>query len=242
MSTTDDGFAYVGGELSVFALAKRWKAYVASQLGPFLTGRVLEVGAGIGATTLALWRPSVKAWTALEPDATLAGHARNLYVESGLVSVDLRQGTLEALAPSEIFDTILYIDVLEHIEDDRAELRRASGHLAAGGHLIVLAPAHLWLYSPFDAAIGHHRRYNAATLGDVVPQPLTRERVRYLDAFGVAASLANRMLLRRPLPAAGQLLFWDRVMVPASRLLDPCLGYSLGRSILGVWRGPSSGS
>ena len=54
----------------------------------------------------------------------------------------------------ERFDTILYIDVLEHIDDDLGELARSATHLRPGGHLIVLAPAHQALYSPFDKAIG----------------------------------------------------------------------------------------
>lgn len=56
-------------------------------------------------------------------------------------------GTLEALA-ALAFDTIIYIDVLEHIEDDREELNRAASHLRPGGHLIILSPAHQKLFTP----------------------------------------------------------------------------------------------
>ena len=55
-------FAYVGTELDVFALAENWKRYYGSFLAPFLSGDVLEVGAGLGATTRALCRGSARRW------------------------------------------------------------------------------------------------------------------------------------------------------------------------------------
>jgi hypothetical protein len=59
--------------------------------------------------------------------------------------------------------------------------------------------------------------------------------MRYLDSVGLAASLANRTLLRQSIPTARQIMIWDRLMVPMSRILDPLLGYRAGKSILAVW-------
>jgi 2-polyprenyl-3-methyl-5-hydroxy-6-metoxy-1,4-benzoquinol methylase len=73
-----------------------------------------------------------------------------------------RYGSTETLGPEERFDTALYIDVLEHIRDDQTEVARVGRHLTPGGHLVVLAPAHQALYTLFDAAIGHFRRYGMA--------------------------------------------------------------------------------
>jgi hypothetical protein len=107
--------------------------------------------------------------------------------------------------------------------------------LRSGGSLCVLSPAHPWLFSEFDARIGHHRRYSRAALVALTP-PRTRLRlVRYLDSVGLGASLANRLLLRSPKPTRSQILFWDRLMVPLSRPLDWLLRYRLGKSILAVW-------
>jgi hypothetical protein len=145
-------------------------------------------------------------------------------------------GTMADIPPGDRFDAIAYVDVLEHIQDDAAELARAAGHLTPGGRLVVLAPAHPWLYSPFDAAIGHHRRYTRASLSRVVPAGLARVTLRYLDAAGLLASAANRAVLRQRMPERRQLALWDGVLVPLSRVLDPLLGYRVGKSILGVWR------
>jgi 2-polyprenyl-3-methyl-5-hydroxy-6-metoxy-1,4-benzoquinol methylase len=234
---TDD-YEYAGAELSLFARAKNWKGYLTEQLGPFIRGHVLEVGAGMGATTSALWTAAASQWTALEPDPRLADQARMRVCDIGLDRVVVRRGTIAALDAEETFDTILYIDVLEHIEQDAAELQDASRHLRPGAHLIVLSPAHQWLFSPFDAAIGHVRRYNARALRSLRPSGLALSRLRYLDAVGMTASLGNRIVLRRLMPSGAQIAFWDRVLVPASRVVDPLFAYRIGKSILAVWQRP----
>lgn len=228
-------FQYVGSELELFAVAVDWKAYLAEQVRPFLGRDVLEVGTGIGSTMQALCSHEQTTWTGVEPDAELAAAARGVSVPSG-VAVDVRHGTIDAVGPSERFDSVIYIDVLEHIEADAAELQSSSAHLRSGGHLIVLSPAHQWLYSPFDKAIGHFRRYTAKTLNGVRPANLTQRRLRYLDSVGMCASLANRILLKQSLPTRRQIALWDRRIVPISRLVDPLFGFTLGRSILGVWQ------
>jgi hypothetical protein len=134
------------------------------------------------------------------------------------------------------FDTLLYMDVLEHIEDDRGELARAAGMLSPGGHVIALSPAHNGLFTPFDKVIGHYRRYTRATLRALTPPTLKPVRIEYLDSVGLLASLANRLVLRQSMPTASQIAVWDKGMVRVSKLLDPLLGYNLGKSVLGVWK------
>jgi len=150
--------------------------------------------------------------------------------------VKARMGTLETLGDEEKFDTILYIDVLEHIADDLGELRHAATHLAPEGHLVVLSPAHPFLFSPFDTALGHYRRYTLASLIAVSPGSLKPVRLAYLDSAGLLASLANRLLLAQSIPRLSQILFWDRFLVRISKFMDPLLRHSLGKSVLGIWK------
>jgi hypothetical protein len=228
--------AYIGGELKLFAQAGRWKQYWISQLRPFIQGAVLEVGAGIGANTLRLRSGSERRWVCLEPDPLLADTLRGQLAETPLdPGTEVVTGTLDALEPAERFNSILYIDVLEHIEDDRGELERAAQHLAPEGHLIVLAPAHAWLFSPFDQAIGHFRRYTARDLDGLTPPGVRLVSAFYLDSVGLLASAANRLLLRQSLPSTRQIQVWDRLMVPCSRLIDPFTGYRAGKSVVAVW-------
>jgi len=232
-------FRYAGSELELFADARNWKNYFCGKLRPYLGEEVVEVGAGLGSTSRLLSKGLEKRWLCLEPDAALA-RAIEGRVRAGELPAccEVQVRTLAELDAGERFDTILYIDVLEHIEDDRAELATAARFLRPGGRLAVLSPARQFLFSDFDRAIGHHRRYDKRGLRAVVPEGLEEERVFYLDSAGMLASMANRFLLRQSSPSAKQIQTWDRLLVPISRVLDRLLAHRLGKSIVGIWRKP----
>ncbi len=228
---------YQGTELELFAKARNWKSYVAASLAPYIRGRVLDVGAGIGGNIRYLVNPGVTNWLALEPDPGLAVTiGERITDHPPLVDCSVLTGTIETIPTTARFDTILYMDVLEHIADDGREVKRASGLLAQGGCLVVLAPAHQFLFSPFDAAIGHHRRYSLKQLRALMPANCRTEVCRLMDCVGFFASLANRVALRQSDPTERQIAVWDRLMVRVSRVLDPIAGYRLGKSVLMVWR------
>lgn len=229
-------FAYPGQELAIFVHAKNWKAYWSSFLRPFLHQTVLEVGAGIGSNTVLLSTSRPQRWVCLEPDGQLRSKLERNLKQLPAGCHETFSSTVAALPATELYDTIIYIDVLEHIADDAAELKRAANHLKPGGRLAVLSPAHQWLFSKFDAAIGHHRRYSRRRLLAVAPPGVRLERARYLDAFGLFLSLGNRLLLRQDLPSVGQIKFWDRFVVPVSRLMDPVLFHRAGKSVLVIWQ------
>lgn len=175
-------------------------------------------------------------WVCLELDASLARQIQDLWRTTDTESVEVVAGTVRNLPDNKRFDTILYVDVLEHIEDDAEELRRSASHLNTGGHIIVLSPALNLLYSEFDRAIGHYRRYTKESLRRAFPKNLHERCMRYLDSVGMLASMANRVLLRQSYPKKEQLIFWDRWIIPISRLLDPLMFYSAGRSILAIYQ------
>lgn len=230
-------YTYPGEELDLFAHAVNWKSYWASRVRPYLGTDVLEVGAGMGSNTALLRDGMFGRWVCLEPDPDLAARIPAHCEGAGPSrSVEVVVGTLDDLPSDAQFDTVIYIDVLEHIEDDAAELVRAVAHLRIGGNLIVLAPAHPGLFSPFDEAVGHYRRYTWGSLAAISPRFALSGRFCYLDSVGVLASMANRFLLRSPVPTVGQVRMWDRWLVPISRGLDPIIGYRFGKSVLGIWQ------
>lgn len=233
----DSEYQYIGDELELFKHCSNWKSYMLAAMSPFLKGDVLEVGAGIGGTTQLLCTPGATSWTALEPDAALLeSFAATKDAMSFPCDVKLVVGTVSDLPSASTYDAIIYVDVLEHIEHDALELQKAAHRLKPGGNLIVLSPAHQFLYSPFDKAIGHFRRYNMQSLRAISPPNLELTVLRYMDIVGMMASLANRTLLKQSMPNARQLWVWDKAMVPLSRIIDPIFGYKFGKSILAVWK------
>lgn len=171
----------------------------------------------------------------LEPDPELSRQIDSL-LEAGRLSrcCEVITGTIADV--SSQFDTIIYIDVLEHIMDDGFQLRLAAERLKPGGFLVVLSPAHQALYTSFDRAIGHYRRYNKSVLMSIAPSSLRRVEMIYLDAVGALASLGNKFLLKSSVPTPEQIAFWDKVMIPLSRLIDPLLRYKVGKTIVGIWQ------
>ena len=230
----------IGDELALFEHATHWKAYYGARLKPFLRGRVLEVGAGIGGTTRTLCDGTQPDWLCLEPDAALAARISELLAQGELPACcRLHVGTLEDLPATDgLFDAILYIDVIEHIEDDAAELRRAYARLAPGGAILIVVPAHQWLFSPFDQAIGHFRRYSRPLLRRALPAGSRIQQLVYLDSVGLLASAANKLFLKQRYPTLAQIKFWDRTIVPVSRLADRLSGFTLGKSVLAVVQKP----
>jgi len=232
---SQDPYLYPGAELDLFANARNWKRYWVSAL-PSLHGDVLEVGAGVGSNTSLLMRPEVRNWYCLEPDLGMLSRLRErIAVEPLLARCHAVGGTLSQLPPRQTFDAIVYIDVLEHIHDDAQELREAVTHLAPGGQLIVLAPAHNWLYTAFDRAIGHCRRYSKTSLAGITPPGTTLRDLFYLDSAGLLASAANRLFLKQGRPTASQIRFWDSVLVRCSRILDALTFHTIGKSVVGIW-------
>ncbi len=229
-------FTYPGSELDLFAAVDNWKTYWSRRMRPYVRGDVLEVGAGIGSNTRYLDPGNCRRWVCLEPDAKLSGYLYgNMRRAPERENYEVVTGTIQNLDPDSLFDTILYIDVLEHIEDDREELRNAASRLRSDGRLIVLSPAHRWLFTPFDAAIGHFRRYNRPMLRQISPPELSLEQMAYLDSAGLLLSSANRMLLRQSMPTKAQLRIWDQYLIPISRIADRIFFDSLGKSIFAIW-------
>lgn len=239
-TSTNDATHYIGDELSLFEHATHWKAYYGKRLRPFLRGRVLEVGAGIGGTTRTLCDGTQSDWICLEPDASLANRIEQLIEQHELPACcRLHVGTLADLPATDgQFDAILYIDVIEHIEDDAAELRRAYERLAPGGAILIIVPAHQWLFSPFDKAIGHFRRYSRPMLRKVLPDGVRIKQLVYLDSVGLAASAANKLFLKQSYPTLAQIKFWDNTIVPISKITDRIIGFSMGKSVLAIVQKP----
>lgn len=232
---------YVGSELELFADARNWKACWSRALAPFIAGDVIEVGAGIGTSTPYLLPPAPRAgsgsWLCLEPDPALAAEI-DRRVTSGALPVLCRSrvGVLADLPRQPQADTITYIDVLEHIEADEAELDEAAARLRPGGRVVVLAPAFNLVFSPFDRSVGHFRRYSRADEARLTRPGLALERAFYLDGVGLALSLANRLVLKAGMPNRRQIAFWDRFVIPVSRVTDHLTSRLFGRTVVFVLR------
>jgi 2-polyprenyl-3-methyl-5-hydroxy-6-metoxy-1,4-benzoquinol methylase len=227
---------YPGKELEAMSFAVNYHRWIVDEFEPYLGSEVAEVGAGIGSMSRLILAKPVRRLHAFEPSRNMFPMlAQGLRGEARATPVNDFFGAKHA---GQGFDSILYVNVLEHVEDDRAELANAWQALKPGGHLLVFVPALQWLYSEFDRQVGHFRRYGrAALVKNAQAAGFAIVKARYFDAAGVLPWYINFVLLRRPM-GGGSVSLYDKVAVPASRFLESIVPPPIGKNVLLVARKP----
>jgi len=215
--------------------ASRYADWIAKLMQEFVTGRVLEVGAGHGVITERLARlgPVVAA----EPSPRAAARLRDR--TAGIDGVQVVECDLTEAATLGPFDTAVAVNVLEHIVDDVGALRSLRSALSPGGNVVLFVPAFELLYSRFDAQVGHIRRYRRSTMSDVLGAAgFAITEMRYVNAPGALLWLVfNRLLALPPSPTA--IRAYDRVVVPLVRAIETGRRAPFGQSLLAVGRAPA---
>lgn len=211
--------------------AKNYSAWIIELIAPHVNGRILEVGAGRG--TYSTYFAEHGHLTALEPSEAQCVALRERlrdYPSAAIVNAQLDG----AAAPGS-YDTVVCLNVLEHIADDHQALGDIYEALAPGGKVVLWVPAFESLYSKFDERIGHYRRYRRdellALVHNVGFQQVT---ARYTNMPGFFAWwLVVRMM--RITPTAGRLsVIYDRFFIPVIRRVERFVRPPLGQSLLVV--------
>jgi SAM-dependent methyltransferase len=209
-------------DLERLGTAKHFFDWVLDEFDPYLRGRLLEVGAGLGTITRKLVEryPELSV-VALEPAENVSADLESYAALTPRVTA--RRQTLAEYEPDQAggFDALLYLNVLEHIADDAQELRLAARALRPGGTLLVFGPALEWLYSELDYRAGHYRRYSLRRLRALASAAGFKVvSARYFDVLGVLPYLVVYRLSRHDDIAGSTLWGYDRAVVPLSRLLQ----------------------
>ena len=199
-------------DLDRMAIADAYNASLIQRARPWLRGRVLDAGAGVGTHTARLVG-LVDDVVALEPSPQLAGLLRRHVPGASVVEGD-------AWSVDGPFDAIVCFNVLEHIADDAAVFARFGELLAPGGTLCVIVPAHPWLFGQLDRSFGHERRYTSDGLRrKVTDARLEVTTIRHVNPVGALGWLVQGRVLRRNSLPHGGLRLYDR-LVPVLRAFD----------------------
>jgi hypothetical protein len=143
------------------------------------------------------------------------------------------RGVADEIAARERPDSIIYVNVLEHIADDEGELRVVHDTLAERGRIFIFVPALRWLYGSFDRLVGHERRYAWRELRAKCERAGLRVlKSIYFDAAGVLPWWAKYRVLRSAKMGAGAVRFYDRFVVPPLRRLEALIPPPVGKNIL----------
>jgi SAM-dependent methyltransferase len=220
-------------ELETMSLAVNYHRWTYDVARPFLGQRVLEVGGGLGSfTRLLLDRERV---VTIDNDSACTAQLRQRFAEQlhvGVLDADVLDPALPGALQEERLDTAVCMNVLEHIEDDRAALRGIYESLRPGGRLILLVPAHPRLYGTLDEVVGHFRRYTRAEGREKMRAAgFTVLRSHYFNSVGAAGRYIIGRVRKQQETGDGQVRFYDRYVVPflskAERVFAPPFGQSL---------------
>jgi predicted TPR repeat methyltransferase len=219
--------------------AKRYQEHIFRLMRPHLGSAILEVGCGIGTFSLRLEEVAER-MLCIEPNLNCATRARAAL--DGHAKITLRTCHLEECSRDELvaqrFDTIVCINVLEHIEHDLQALRLFRELVAGtGGKVLIWVPAVQAAYGPLDAALGHHRRYTKRSLARVFDSAgLDVITLRYTNPIGLLGWMYNAHISRTNAHSAGQVNLFENLVAPWALPLDRLIAPPIGLSLFAVGR------
>jgi 2-polyprenyl-3-methyl-5-hydroxy-6-metoxy-1,4-benzoquinol methylase len=205
--------------------------WIYEQIAEALGHRILEVGSGTGNITQFLCANGCEVM-ATDIVPSYRSELQKLFSEKSNVSVgkfDLTAKVAEEFIRRS-FDTVVCLNVLEHIEDDLFALEQIREVLISGGKLALLVPAHRILYGEFDRAVGHYRRYEKSELtGKLKQAGFSVLRTKFFSIAATLPWLINGRFLKRDYLPAGQASMANRLvpLLKLERLIGPPFGLSL---------------
>jgi len=207
--------------LERMAALSNYNKWILDRVKQYIGLRVLEVGAGTGNMTRLLYGRDLIVVTDVEN--TYLDILRNRFRRQPTIRVErLDLGSDDArLLRDYAFDTVVCLNVLEHIENDVDALKRLHDLLVPGGHLLLFVPADPALFGTMDVQVGHYRRYSRETLDAAIRAAgFELREIRYHNVFGRLGWWFNgQVLKRRHLPAAQARLF--DFFIPILRAFEP---------------------
>ncbi|HEX8284160.1 MAG TPA: class I SAM-dependent methyltransferase [Pyrinomonadaceae bacterium] len=233
-----EAVAYAGRDLESMSFARNYHRWILDLFAPYLGRRVVEVGAGTGSFSELLLARGTESLTLVEPSEGMhrllvervgSAHARSRV----RVFNDTFASVARRVAEEERPDSVVYVNVLEHVEDDEAELRLVRDVLAPGGRAFVFVPALRWLYGSFDRQVGHRRRYTRAELEAKCGRAGFRVlRSVYFDAAGVLPWWLKYRVLRSEKMEPAAVKFYDEFCVPVVRRVEALVPPPVGKNVL----------
>jgi len=230
--------AYEGlSNLHILAEANNYNAWLFDAVRPYVGKRVLEIGAGIGTFT-SLLREQEHV-TATDMDEACLAELSSRFSSSVSVEVmrlnitEISRGQREMLRQKD-FDTIIGLNVLEHIRDDILALKNLR-LLVSSGRLLLIVPALRGLYGVEDKAVGHFRRYAKLELVEKLSKAGWRiEKIGYLNSFGAILWFIKNRIMKSPATSPGNVRVYDKLIVPFLSRMERKIPVPFGQSLVAI--------
>ena len=220
---------YDGFELNIFDAAKKFRKYQIDFLKKYIKDPFLEVGPGKGGF-VNLYRKFTNNITLIEPDNKLFQSLKKRFRKT---DIKIKNHTIKKERLK--YQTIIYFDVLEHIEDDLNEVMLASARLKKDGRLIFNVPAHQLFYNQFDKSVGHFKRYSKKDF--MIMEKMTNLKIQkliYYDSIGLIFLILNKVFKLKDGNLKNKIYLWN-ILIPLSRFIDKVTFNKLGKSLFCVF-------
>jgi len=221
-----NNFEYDGWELSFFDKSKNFRNYQLNLIKNYLRNDLAEVGPGNGVNAHNYYKYPKKI-DLYEPSKKLYLNLRRNFKKKKIKIFNKRFNS------NTKYDTILYLDVIEHIKEDSKEIKKAFKAVKKNGYLVISVPAFQHLYSNFDRDIDHHKRYNKNDF-KIILKKIKHKKVDlfYYDSIGYILSLLSKLCFSDyKTNFEKKLIFWDS-LIWISRILDKIIFRLFGKSLL----------
>ena len=231
---------YLGNELSALTFADNYYSWILKELTPYVGKVILEVGAGIGTFSSFLFLTRPDRLLLLEPSHNLLPSLERKFAQNEKVRII--ENTIESLPRGlnqERVDTVVCINVLEHLKNDTLALKKIYDILVPGGTLLLYVPALPYLYGSLDLAFGHYRRYTRGELIRKVSYAgFAVLKIKYMNFFGVFSWYVGSRILQRQALTPWAIKLYDKIFVPITRGIESTLGSFLGQNLFLVGTKP----
>lgn len=222
--------------LEIMSAAPRYARWQVEILRPWLGRRILEIGSGIGNISCELRRLNPELLILTDTDPWYLNRLKSTYATDSVVRFDAvtlpDAAATERLSSLEL-DTVVSLNVLEHIEDDLNSLRTMRQLVRPGGNVVVLVPAMPAIYGTLDRELQHCRRYTRDGLRLVMEAAGLKDvRLKWYNRVGVVGWWFNACIRKTARVPIGQLLFFD-MLVPLLRY-EKYLPLPFGQSLVAV--------
>ncbi len=228
---------YVGKDLEAMSFAVNYHKWILEEFRPFLGKKLVEVGAGTGSFSEMLLQEKPENLALIEPSEMIKFLEQNISQIETETVVNYYNSIFSETADhlEEKPDTIIYVNVMEHIEDDRGELQKVYETLETGGHCLIFVPALMSLYGAFDKKVGHFRRYTKRELEDKAKAAGFKiEKSKYFDFVGIFPWYIKYKLLKSDSLESGAVTAYDKFAVPVTKQFERFLKFPVGKNILTV--------
>lgn len=229
---------YTGRDLEAMSFAVNYHRWILKIFAPYLGTRLVEVGAGVGSFSELLLERPLETLVLVEPAAQMyEALTQRMQRFQSTTQIHTFNAMFSRVAP-EIEtvwrpDSILYVNVLEHVADDEAELRAVNQALTQGGRIFIFVPALRWLYGSFDRQIGHVRRYSLNELTEKCGRAGFKIlESRSFDLLGIVPWWIKYRLLKSQTMEPAAVRFYDEYVVPFARAVEGVVRPPIGKNII----------